>query len=759
MKNQILFYILFIFVINSYSQEEITKEYTAFFQTISIENANYKKAKITGHLRIESSTGSTGLFLRTFNTAGESITISDVENSLVSNKNWESHSVEMELKEEASTLLFGALVSGFGNYYFDNFKFEVLDANNTWKQLEIKDSSFQKDVIDNKLVDWKEGIDEKGYRSLYYNFNRSLKSEDGNGALLVKGERPVVNLYPDIEVESTAINNKNEAVLITNINVVDVNTGKVKTQDVLLSNSKINKIAKRIKLKTSYKTIDGTGKWLTPGLIDSHIHLFQSGGLYTRPDALDLTEFKSYKEERKWLKRYAGDILKRYLRCGITTVIDVGGPIYNFEIRDKYSDVTAYPNLFLTGPLISTYQPKAFEIEQAPIIKANTAEEAIQLVKEQLPYKPDFIKIWYINTSDKDQVLNYSIVKATIDEAHKHNLKVAVHATELETAKKAIKAGADFLVHSVGDEEIDEELINLITTNTIAYIPTLVVSGNYVETFGQQMKPTKEDFSISNPIPLGSLYDSKRIEITPAFKPYLDRANAIKETIAEDEKIEALNLRKAIANNFIVATGTDAGNIGTLHATSYYDEIAAMKAAGLSNLDILKASTINGAKVLGKQNKLGSVAEGKMADVLILNANPLEDLEALKNIEYVVKGGNVYPVNAIIKDTPELLVQRQLNGYNARNIDAFLEPFSDDFEIYNYPNELSGKGKAKLKQGYIDFFKKHPKLHCELVSRTVIGNKVIDHERITGFLAEPYEAVAIYEIENNKISKVTFLRK
>ena len=72
--------------------------------------------------------------------------------------------------------------------------------------------------------------------------------------------------------------------------------------------------------------------------------------------------FKDYNEERNWLKRYAPDLLKRYLRCGITTVIDVGGPIYNLEIRDKYNDYTSYPNLFITGPLISTYQPEAFEI-------------------------------------------------------------------------------------------------------------------------------------------------------------------------------------------------------------------------------------------------------------------------------------------------------------------------------------------------------------------------------------------------------------
>lgn len=107
----------------------------------------------------------------------------------------------------------------------------------------------------------------------------------------------------------------------------------------------------------------------------------------------------------------------------------------------------------------------------------------------------------------------------------------------------------------------------------------------------------------------------------------------------------------------------------------------------------------------------------------------------------------------------EQLVQKQVNGYNAGDIDAFLEPYSDDFEIYNFPNELSRKGKEEARKIYKTMFDKYPDLHCEILERMVLGNKVIDHERISGVRSVPFEAIAIYEIEDDKIKKVTFVRK
>jgi len=88
------------------------------------------------------------------------------------------------------------------------------------------------------------------------------------------------------------------------------------------------------------RRIDCKGKFILPGYIDTHIHFFQSGDLFTRPDAADLTSVRPYKDEVAWVKSHVNDVFARYLRCGITSVVDVGGPFWNFEVR-KTANSTA----------------------------------------------------------------------------------------------------------------------------------------------------------------------------------------------------------------------------------------------------------------------------------------------------------------------------------------------------------------------------------------------------------------------------------
>ncbi len=554
---------------------------------------------------------------------------------------------------------------------------------------------------------------------------------------------------------------QNNAILLQNGNLIDVLTGKINNNvSILIEGEKITRIGKNIQAPRNAQTIDCQGKWLSPGLVDAHIHLFQSGGLYTRPDAFDLRKYVPYEQDQQWILDNLNDLLRRYLRCGITTVIDVGGPLRNYALRDQYNQYPASPKIYLTGPLVSTYQPEAFNLEDAPIVKVNSKEEAIALVQKQLPYKPDFIKIWYIASRNLTAEENYEIIKATIDESHKHELKVAVHATQLNTAKLAVKAGADILVHSVDNLSVDEEFVKMLKDNQVAYIPTLVVSGNYSIPAGANERISNYDFELSNPFPLGSLFDLKHLD-EPQMRarmqetlPAMRNRNTIRDSIMQN------NLKRLFDTGALVSTGTDAGNVGTMHASSYFSELQAMQEAGLTNAEILKASTINGAKALGKEAQFGSLEVGKRADILVLNTNPLEDLDNLLDLNYLLNRGHLIQPDTLIQVTPEILAQQQLNAYNARNIEAFLEPYSEDVEIYNFPNELIYKGKERMRTNYANMFENTPELHCELVNRIVLGNTVIDQERVTGFPGDQViEAIAIYKIEKGKIAQVYFLRK
>jgi hypothetical protein len=215
-----------------------------------------------------------------------------------------------------------------------------------------------------------------------------------------------------------------------------------------------------------------------------------------------------------------------------------------------------------------------------------------------------------------------------------------------------------------------------------------------------------------------------------------------------------VNTKKLIDGGVIIATGTDAGNVGTLHASSYFEELQAMQRTGLTNWQILQSSTIHGARAVGKEKEFGSIQTGKLADLLLLNANPVDSISNLQKIQLVINKGNVIRPDTLLAETPYALVQRQLNAYNGHNLEAFLEPYADDVEIYDFPNKLQMKGKEEMRKAY-QFVTQTPTLHCELRGRIIQGNTVIDHERVR-FGNNIVEAVAIYKIENGKIKRVYF---
>lgn len=555
---------------------------------------------------------------------------------------------------------------------------------------------------------------------------------------------------------------------ITNVTVADVEKQKLlPNQTVVITNDLISKIQSgKVPIPSNATVIDGADKYLFPGLTDAHIHFFQNGGLYTRPDAIDLRKEVSHAKEIELAHQTMEDKLKRYLQNGITNVIDVGANYSFLKQRAFFKDAVYAPTIFMTGPLLTTYEPKVFENlkEDEPFSLVKTIDDGIKMVQQQLPYHPDFIKIWYIVGADglgaeASARKNLPIIKAIIDEAHKHNLKVAVHATERITAQLAVENGCDFLVHSIEDEIVKDDFIQLLKKQKTILCPTLQVYDGYRNTFGQKIEISDHELKTANPFQLGSLLDLMHLSDTSLINRYKNRTNSEAE-IAKGKKVNAIaleNLKKLSDAGVLIATGTDAGNIGTLHASSYLNELIRMQKSGMSNWQIIQASTINGAKVLSKENEFGTIKVGKKANLILLNANPIDSIENISKIYRVINKGVVFNPDTLIKETPIALAQRQLNAYNFRNIEAFLEPYAEDVELYIYPDKLLGKGKEGMRKNYAGMFEKTPNLHCELLGRIVQGNIVIDKERVR-FGDVILEAIAIYHIENNKIKKVYFIQ-
>ena len=557
---------------------------------------------------------------------------------------------------------------------------------------------------------------------------------------------------------------------IKNVTIVDVvNKKLIPAQTVAINKDVIADVQKAGKktFPSNAIIIDGTGKYLMPGMTDAHVHFFQSGGLYTRPDALDLRKYVPYNKEIEMGHQNMEALLKRYLMAGITSVIDVGAT-YNFlKLRDSLSGNRLLPSVYMTGPLLTTYEPQVFMglKNDEPFRLVSTIEDAKKAINEQLPYRPDFIKIWYIVSLGKEGVeaaaRKYEpLIKEIIQEAHKNKLKVAVHATERIAAQIAVQNGCDFLVHNIEDEVVSDSFVQILKSGKVILSPTLTVMDNYYNTFGQKIDYDRYDLKSSDPVAIGSIYDIKHLSnaVIPVLKQRFDQPQ-MKARISRTDSIRKVNLKKLADGGVTIAAGTDSGNIGTQHASSFQNELKAMQESGLSIWQVLQSATINPVKILDKEMVSGNIAKGKVADMILLNADPTKSLENLTTVNKIFKNGNVLDPESLIPITPELLVQQQLNAYNARNIEAFLEPYSDDVEIYTFPNTLISKGKDEMRKSYTQMFAKMPNLHCELKGRIIQGNIVIDRESVSGMISNTkVEATAVYEIKNHKIIKVYFIR-
>jgi imidazolonepropionase-like amidohydrolase len=287
------------------------------------------------------------------------------------------------------------------------------------------------------------------------------------------------------------------------------------------------------------------------------------------------------------------------------------------------------------------------DLGDPPIIEIKSPDAAQQLVRRELARKPDFIKVWFIHRPNDDLAAQEAIVKAAGDAAHNAGVRLAVHATELETAKAALRAGADLLVHSVVDKPIDAEFIQLAKRNNALYTPTLFVGMGYGLALSGTWRATDVEQRLADPQILQSMGDLEKLP-----KDELPgRVRQLLSSRAEPQRpaIAMANLQKVWESGITVVMGTDAGNIGTLHGPSVFREMGLMVESGLTPLQVLHTATTNGAKTLGMEKDLGAVAPGMLADLVILDADPLLDVGNTSRIYRVVKGGRIFDPSELMK--------------------------------------------------------------------------------------------------------------
>src|SRR5215469_14643846 len=410
--------------------------------------------------------------------------------------------------------------------------------------------------------------------------------------------------------------------------------------------------AKAISTPKDARVIDCKGEFILPGYIDTHVHFFQSGDLYTRPDVVDLTSVRPYSEEVGWIKRNLSDTFERYLRSGITSVVDVGGPFWNFEVRKVANATAKAPRVAVAGPLISSVARPQLDLGDPPIVKIDSVGQAREFVRKLAAEKPDLVKIWYIVDKDHPVDSFRPIVRATMEESHTRKIRVAVHATEFETARAAVEEGADVLVHSVIDKPVDDALVKMLKDRQIILCPTLVVFERYGRTFSHQLDLTPEEQKWGNPDVIASLDVTKvpQDKLPQRVKDALADPKAALDRIKKTYDVALPNLKKLEDAGVTIAAGTDAGNIGTIHGSALFREFQLMKEAGLTPMQVLQCATANAAKLFGGDTgaRIGQISPGYFADLVILKSNPVDDIAHASDIDTVIKNGVAYPADSIL---------------------------------------------------------------------------------------------------------------
>jgi imidazolonepropionase-like amidohydrolase len=386
--------------------------------------------------------------------------------------------------------------------------------------------------------------------------------------------------------------------------------------------------------------IDARGKWIVPGLVDAHVHFDQSGNLYARPDVADLTAWMPYARESARNRARLPETFRAWLRSGVTGVVDIGGPKWTFEVRALARRTPAAPRMAAAGPLVSMIARPQLDLGDPPIVQVTSAGEARALVARTLRFQPDYIKVWFIHQPGDDLAQQEAIVKAAGKAAHAAGVRFAVHATELDVAKAALRAGADYLVHSVEDAPVDEEFLALARERNVLYCPTLFVYEGYGLALTDRWQATEAEQRLADSEVLAMMDD---LDIIPPdmLPPWLRRAIERGPGPSRSAHAQA-NLKRVWDEGIAVVVGSDAGNIGTLHGAAIFREMERMVQAGLTPLEVLRAATTHGAKALATAPQTGVLAPGALADLVVLDANPLADIGNLSRIHTVLKGGRSF---------------------------------------------------------------------------------------------------------------------
>jgi imidazolonepropionase-like amidohydrolase len=381
--------------------------------------------------------------------------------------------------------------------------------------------------------------------------------------------------------------------IIQNVTILTMKDDEVlKNQSVLIENGVIQKIGTSIE-KQAATIIDGTGKYLMPGLTDMHVHLFDKHPL-----------------KNTWMMML--------LLNGVTTVRDMCGEPGKLELREKIkrNEILA-PNLYQSGPIINGVKDNS-----GLFAYASSSDQAREIVVSQKKAGYDFIKVY--------DGLSREVYLAIVDEAQKQEILVDGHLPDQVSLGEVLKQNHNSIEHLTGYFEWKDNQVSLTAPDNYAVLTANSPVWNCPTLYNHYMNGSRKGASdviafaeTSGLIPNG---------LTEIWKKRVN--NNSKDVLEIVDKYGASNfesLKNIVASLYNskakLIAGTDSGNLPFLiPGYSLHQELKILNELGIPPHDVLKMATINAAIAMNKDNDFGTVEVGKRADLLLLNSNPLDNI-------------------------------------------------------------------------------------------------------------------------------------
>ena len=414
-----------------------------------------------------------------------------------------------------------------------------------------------------------------------------------------------------------------ETVLLRDVRLID-GTGAPPREHVslLLRNGRIEKIGETMVVPSGVQVRELSGKTVMPGLISAHSHL----GLVVDDAESSAT---GYTRENVTAQ------LQQFERYGVTTILSLGvnrDLVYALREEQRRGRLGG-ATMFTAGrgigvPGGAPGLPAAAD----QIYRPTTVDEARKDVDELAAHRADIVKIWVDKGHGAMPEMTPEIYKAVIDEAHRKNLRVAAHEYALEDAKQLVADGVDVLAHSVRDQVVDDGFVESMKQHKVWYVPTFTVDESFFVYAGRPEFMESTFFQQAAGPKLMEKFDAPG---------YAEKVNQDPQTAQhrKDFATGQQNLKKLFDVGVNVGFGTDSGALpGRIPGFAEHRELELMVQAGLTSMQAITAATGENAKLLHAADR-GTIAAGKRADLLVLDADPLADIRNTRKIFAVYHDG------------------------------------------------------------------------------------------------------------------------